>query len=330
MPKYLVFIVIFIFIVLAAQPVSAGGLKFRKYAGEFMEIGADARAQAMGGAFTAIQGGVASSYYNPAGLMNIESTQFSFMHTQQLIASVNYDFLAMGHRQSAERVLAISLVRLGIDNIKDSRQAQRIISQSGDWNIDWSKIQEFNASDYIFTVSVAQRWKPGWTFGGNIKVVRRNLADSHANGIGFDLGLQKTVFQSAVLGANLRNATTTLLAWNTGEKELVKPALYLGGSYLLGISTLNSSLQPVLDLIFRAENRQESARVNVGIISFDFAAGVEYIYHQILFLRVGVDEISRLNMGIGIKIPHIRVDYSFTNYDQELGNSHRIGLVVIL
>ena len=57
---------------------------------------------------------------------------------------------------------------------------------------------------------------------------------------------------------------------------------------------------------------------------------LSYIYHQILFLRVGVDEISRLNMGIGINIPHVQVDYSFTNYDQELGNSQRIGLVVTL
>ena len=99
--------------------VYADGFNFRKYAGEFMEIGVDARAQSMGGAFTAMSGDVVSTYYNPAGIYDLNSTQISFMHTQQMIASVNYDFLAFGKKQSENRVLAVSLVRLGIDNIKE-------------------------------------------------------------------------------------------------------------------------------------------------------------------------------------------------------------------
>ena len=308
----------------------ADGLNFRKYAGEFLEIGADARAQAMGGAFTAVQGGVSSSYYNPAGIINIQGTQISFMHTQQMIASVNYDFLAGGFKQKDKRVIVLSLVRLGIDNIKDSRNAQRIISQTGDWNLDWSRIEDFNASDYIFTISAAQKWRESWTWGANLKLIRRNLADYNANGIGIDLGIQKQLFKNALIGLNLRNITTTLISWNTGEKELVTPSIYLGGGYIWGISRFNSTFYPVFDLIFRAENRNKSTTANLGRFSFDYAAGLEYAYHQVLFLRGGIDEIERLNLGIGIQIPHIRIDYAFTNYDNELGNSHRIGLVITL
>ena len=308
----------------------ADGLNFRKYAGEFLEIGADARAQAMGGAFTAVQGGVSSSYYNPAGIINIQGTQISFMHTQQMIASVNYDFLAGGFKQKDKRVIVLSLVRLGIDNIKDSRNAQRIISQTGDWNLDWSRIEDFNASDYIFTISAAQKWRESWTWGANLKLIRRNLADYNANGIGIDLGIQKQLFKNALIGLNLRNITTTLISWNTGEKELVTPSIYLGGGYIWGISRFNSTFYPVFDLIFRAENRNKSTTANLGRFSFDYAAGLEYAYHQVLFLRGGIDEIERLNLGIGIQIPHIRIDYTFTNYDNELGNSHRIGLVITL
>jgi hypothetical protein len=301
---------------------------FRKYAGEFMEIGTDARAQSMGGAVTALPGGVNSVFYNPAGLMSIKNTEISFMHTQQMIASVNYDFLAGGFKQSENRVIAFSIVRLGIDNIKDSRQAQRVISQSGDWNLDWSQISEFTASDYIFTLSVAQQWKKGLMWGANLKLIRRDLAEYSANGIGIDLGIQKEWFKNAFMGINLKNITTTLISWSTGEKELVSPGIYLGGRYLWEIATLRSSFQPVVDLVFRAENRRESASANLGRLSFDYAAGLEYGYHQILFLRAGVDEIQRLNLGVGIQIPHVRVDYAFTNYDDELGNSHRIGLLV--
>ena len=308
----------------------ADGLNFRKYAGEFLEIGADARAQSMGGAFTAVQGGVSSSNYNPAGIINIQGTQISFMHTQQMIASVNYDFLAGGFKQKDKRVIVLSLVRLGIDNIKDSRNAQRIISQTGDWNLDWSRIEDFNASDYIFTISAAQKWRESWTWGANLKLIRRNLADYNANGIGIDLGIQKQLFKNALIGLNLRNITTTLISWNTGEKELVTPSIYLGGGYIWEISRFNSTFYPVFDLIFRAENRNKSTTANLGRFSFDYAAGLEYAYHQVLFLRGGIDEIERLNLGIGIQIPHIRIDYAFTNYDNELGNSHRIGLVITL
>jgi hypothetical protein len=308
----------------------AEGFHFRKYAGEFMDIGVDARAQAMGGALSSLEAGVTSIYYNPAGMINVQKTQISFMHTQQMISSVNYDFLAVAHRQGKNRILGFSLIRLGIDDIKDSRHAQRIISQNGDWNIDWSQIKEFNASDYIFMFSIAQQWRKNWALGVNLKLIRRNLAKNSANGFGFDLGLQRRITQGLILGTNLRNITTTLLVWNTGEKELVKPTLYLGASYLLNIQKINSNFQPVLDLILRGENRRKSASANLGSISLDYAAGIEYGYHQVLFIRAGIDEISRLNIGTGLQIPHIRIDYAFTNYDEELGNSHRIGLVITL
>ncbi len=308
----------------------AEGFHFRKYAGEFMDIGVDARAQGMGGAFSSVEAGVTSIYYNPAGMINVQKTQISFMHTQQMISSVNYDFFAVAHRQGKNRILGISLIRLGIDDIKDSRQAQRIISQNGDWSIDWNQIKEFNASDYIFMFSLAQQWKKKWALGINLKLVRRNLAENSANGFGFDLGMQRRITQGLTLGANLKNITTTLLVWNTGEKELVKPALYFGASYLMNIQKINSSFQPVLDLIFRGENRRKSASANLSSMSFDYAAGIEYSYQRVLFIRAGVDEISRLNIGTGLQIPHIRIDYAFTNYDKELGNSHRIGLVITL
>ncbi|MBN2364646.1 MAG: PorV/PorQ family protein [Calditrichaeota bacterium] len=322
------FVLLSIFLVYCS--LHADGLKFRKYAGEFMEIGVDARAQAMGGAFTAMPGGVTSTYYNPAGMTAISGTQFSFMHTQQMIASVNYDFLAAGYRQADNRIIGISLVRLGIDNIKDSRQAQRIISQSGDWNLDISRITEFNSSDYIFTLSVAQQWRGSWTWGANVKLIRRDLAEFSANGIGMDLGIQKSVLENGLLGASFKNFTTTLISWNTGEKELITPSMHLGGSYLLNIPSWKSSFQPTADAIFRAENRRESATAHLGKFSLDYAAGLEYSYYQIVYLRTGIDEISRLNVGIGIQIPHIRIDYAFSSFDNELGNSHRIGLLVVL
>lgn len=322
---------IFLLLLFSIQIASAGSLKFRKYAGEFMNIGVAARAQGMGGAFAAISGDIAAAYYNPAGIIGLQRDQISIMHTQQLIASVNYDFLAYGHRQGENRVWAVSLVRLGIDNIKDSRKAQEYLQNNPDkWRINWDKVTTFNAADYVLTMSVAQNWKHGWVLGGNLKLIRRDLADHSANGFGFDLGLQRQFGNHFTFGASLWNATSTLIAWDTGEKELVKPSLHVGGAFLVNLMKLRSAFRPVGEVIIRAEGREKSTQANLGAFSFDFLGGLEYSFHEVLFIRTGIDEISRFNVGAGVKIPHIRIDYAFTNYDSELGNSHRIGLVVTL
>jgi hypothetical protein len=311
------------------QVGSSEGLKFRKYAGEFLEIGVAPRAQALGGGFTAVVDDITAAYYNPAGLIHLNNLQASFLHTQQLIASINYDFIAFGFPQNSKRVFSISITRLGIDNIKDSRAAQVYFENDPEnWRIDWEKVSTFNAADYVVTLSMAQKWFKGWAIGGSLKIIRRNLAEHTANGLGIDIGLQKRFYNKLLFGLNLKNTTTTLIVWDTGEKELVKPVLYLGSAYILEVNKLNSIFRPIIDVIIRAEDRNLSAKKNIGIFSADVAGGIEYAFRKTLFLRIGIDEISRMNAGVGIQIPHMRFDYAFANYDSEIGNSHRIGIII--
>ena len=320
-----------LWVIFSCYPLLAGDLNFRKYAGEFMEIGVAPRAQGMGGAFVAVANDISASYYNPAALVNLTQTQISFMHTQQMIASVNYDYLAFGKPLGGNRVVGLSLIRLGIDNIKDSRQALIYLESDPDnWRLDWSRITEFNAADYIFNLSVAQRMASNWAFGGNVKLIRRKIADHSANGIGLDLSIYRDFSSGLTLGAALKNVTTTFISWDTGEKELVAPALFSGVSYLWQFSSFHLGVRPAVELILRGEHRQKSASLSAGALSLDMAAGLEINYFELLYFRSGYDEIQRFNLGVGIQIPHVRIDYAFTNYDQELGNSHRIGLIVLL
>lgn len=301
---------------------------FSKYAGDFMAIDVSARAQALGGAFSAMSGDVYATFYNPAGLAQVQTNQLAFTHTQQFIASVNYDYMGYVRPFSSNKAIGISLIRLGVDNIKNSQNAGILDDNGVLEGIDESQIEKFNSADYVFFVSMGQQIRSKLAIGFNVKLVRRSLSDHSANGLGFDAGFLYAVSNKWKIAGMLRNVTSTLIAWDTGKKELVSPTFRFGSSYILPLPGLNSYLVPNIDFIFQTENAVHLVENNFSSGIFGGAVGGELAIQERLFIRGGYDEFQRLNFGVGIQIPHIAIDYSFTNYDTELGNAHRIGLLI--
>ncbi|MEL6820665.1 MAG: hypothetical protein AAFP70_02800, partial [Calditrichota bacterium] len=130
------------------------------------------------------------------------------------------------------------------------------------------------------------------------------------------------------VSAMLRNATTTLITWQTGEKELVSPTLRLGTSYRVQLPGNNSYFTPLFDVVVQSESTTNLTENSLGGGLLGGALGGELSYQEKLFIRGGYDDLQRLNLGVGIAIPHIGIDYAFTSYDQELGNAHRIGILI--
>lgn len=307
---------------------SAAETGLRKYAGEFMSIDVSARAQAMGGAFSSLSDDVYATFYNPAGLVQVKSMQIGFTHTQQFLSSVNYDYIGFTHPWTDNKAIGFSLIRLGVDNIQDSRQAG-ILNENGVLQgVDESQISKFNSSDYVFFLSMGLRPSEHFMWGFNAKLIRRNLADHSANGLGFDAGILYAFNYRWKISAVLRNITTTLIAWDTGEKELVSPTFRFGTSYYIPVPGLSSYFVPVVDFVVLTQSAPHLTANSLGSDFLSGAIGGEFVIKERLFLRGGYDELQRLNFGVGIKIPHVVVDYSFTNYDQELGNAHRVGLLI--
>lgn len=308
--------------------VAGADTGFRKYAGEFMSIDVSARARAMGGAFSAVSNDVYAAFYNPAGLAQLSSMQLGVTHTQQFISSINYDYAGFAMPTASERTFGVSLIRLGVDNIKDSRAAGIFDDQGVLLGIDESAVDEFNAADYVFFFSMGQPLNSRMLIGFNAKLIRRDLGDNSANGLGFDAGLLFSVSSRLKLSAMLRNATSTLIAWDTGEKELVRPSLRVGSAWVVDVPGMNATFTPNLDLIVDGDGgpNLEDSPLQAGMLAG--AVGGELGFSERLFLRGGYDELARLNFGVGFRIPHINVDYAFTGYDDELGNAHRIGLLI--
>lgn len=293
---------------------------FKKYSGEFLSLGAGSRAMGMAGAFVSVANDVSAGYWNPAGLTETDSLEILFMHTKQFISSVQHNFIAASMRLNAQSTLAVSFMYLTVNGIKDTRDAYNF----AEGKIDHSRIQSFNTGDYAFYISYARMTNRQFSYGFNIKLLERDYKIESAIGIGFDVGLKYRLTDKLMIGAMFRDITTSLMTWSTGERELISPSLRTGASYLVNISPLNLTLLPSLDLNWNFEGRQYASQFQLGAVSLDALAGMEVVYHDLLAVRLGLDDLQRFNTGIGLRIPRISFDYSFTAYQSELDDIHRI------
>lgn len=322
--------------VMLAGVVAFGGTGVGKYAGEFMSLGVGGRALGMGGAFVALATDVTAGYWNPAGLSHINYPQMTLMHDEQFGSLVNYDYGAVAFPFGANSSIGLSVLRLGVDDIPDTRNAG--VDANGNLTydpaafsrIDPSRVTYFNAADWAFYVTYSKKSSDDFSYGGNVKVIRRELGDNSATGIGFDIGLWYTPLENVVFGANLQDITTTFLAWDTGTNELISPTMKLGSAVF--IEALGGRFAPAVDFDVRFENRRSASNVNIGPVSLDLHTGVEYQIRNMLAFRLGYSDVKQLTMGAGLHFPKLNIDYSFAKFDgvNQLGNTHRISLLFTL
>lgn len=310
-----------------------------KYAGEFMALGVGGRALGMGGAFVAVANDVTSGYYNPAGLANINYPQLSLMHSEQFGNLVNYDYGSVAIPFQNDMSFGLSIMRLGVDGIPDTRKAlidannNGVIDINDNDRLDYSRISEFSNQDWAFYLTFAKRQTDDFYWGINAKIIRRDLAEFSATGIGFDVGAYYTPMENLFLGANLQDATTTLVAWSTGRNELVSPTLKVGAAYKV-IEFLGGYIMPALDFDIRFENRRFASNFNVGPVSFDMHAGLEYTFKNLIYVRGGYNDVKQFTVGAGVKLPKLNIDYSFARFStsavERLDDSHRISIMLTL
>lgn len=312
--------------------------KVGKYAGEFIAIGVGGRALGLGSAYTALANDVTAGYWNPAGLSFMMYPQIGLMHDERFGGLVNYDYGAVALPVGAQTSLALSVIRLGIDNVPDTRNAGVDVNgtplppsdlQNFD-HIDPSRITYFNAADWAIYFSYAKRSSERFSYGANVKLIRREMGETSASGIGFDVAAQYLLTEKLVVGANLQDVTTTLVAWNTGTTELISPTMKLGSAYF--IDALGGRFAPAVDVDVRFEGRESASNLNLGGVSFDFHSGLEFDFRNIVAVRAGYSDIGSLNVGTGIHLPKFDIDYSFAKFNgaDQLDNTHRISLTFTL
>ena len=318
----------------------SGQVVLSKYAGEFLAIGVGGRASAMGGAQSAAVRDVTAGYWNPAGLAFVDYPQISLMHEEHFGNLVNYNYASVAIPYGKDMSFGASLIRLGVDGIPDTREAlidgvtKEVIYDITNprARLDPSRITEFNNTDYALFLTFAKRHSDNFYFGANAKLIRRDIAEFGATGIGFDVGAVYMPYDDLYLGANIQDVTTTLIAWDTGRQELISPTMKIGAAYALDI--LGGLLTPAVDFDLRFEGREFASNFNIGPVSFDHHFGLEYNFQDIIAIRGGYNDVNQFTMGAGVKLPKLNIDYSFMRMNsgelERLPDSHRISLVLTL
>ena len=324
----------FLLTVIAALPAHAQ-TEIAKYGGEFMATGFGGRALGMGGAGVDVAGDVTAAYWNPAGLMQMRYPEIGLMHEARFGGLLSSNYGGVAWPFGPKYTLALSVTRLGIDDLQDTRDALIDLNGNGQLDpnerLDPSKIRSFSTADWVAYLTYAFRSNERLALGVNLKLIARDLLDESAMGVGFDIGAQYRATDELFLGAAVQDVTTTLMAWSTGRNELVSPTLKIGAGYALGI--LGGTVTPALDFDVMFENRQFASAFHVGSVSVNPRAGLEYRYENLFALRGGYSDTQDLTFGAGIHLPKLYLDYAYGQNDlfSEFADaSHRISLRVVL
>jgi hypothetical protein len=333
--RFLVFRTFTLAILLFAAVPVFGQTEIAKYGGEFMATGFGGRALAMGGAHVAIANDVTAAYWNPAGLMRMSYPEIGLMHEQRFGGLLSYNYGGVAWPFGDRSTVALTVTRLGVDDIPDTRNALIDLNGNGQLDpnerLDPSRITMFSTADWVAYASFAFRGADALSLGVNLKFIHRAHHIESATGVGFDVGAQYAVNDQFFLGAAVQDVTTTLMAWSTGRNELVSPTLKLGAAYQLHV--LGGTITPAVDFDFMAENRRYASTFNVGAISVNPRAGLEYRFQNLFSIRGGYSDTQDLTFGAGIHLPKLYLDYAFGQNDlfsEFKDASHRISLRLVL
>ncbi|WP_235904679.1 PorV/PorQ family protein [Patiriisocius marinus] len=330
---------LFLIFLLSLTTITVSAQTVRKYSNEFMNIGVDAASFGMSNSVVASTNDVNSGYWNPAGLVNLETQELSLMHASYFANIANYDYAAFAMPLDDNSAVGLSIIRFGVDDILNTTQ---LIDSQG--NINYDNISLFSTADYGFTFSYAKRLPlDGLNVGVNAKVIRRIIGDFASSwGFGLDAGIQFKR-NNWNFGLMARDITTTYNSWSIDEEkfaeiqgavegqnqdlpettEITIPKLQLGVSREF-IYHYDYSFLAEIDLNVRFAETNDL--FSSSGLSFTPSAGFQFGYIDMIYLRGGIGNFQTItqldgedstgfqpNIGLGFKYKGIQIDYALTD-----------------
>jgi hypothetical protein len=295
--------------VLGVILLSLSFCKICSYAGEgkgssgcsFLLVDADAKVSSLGGAHTAMIGGIRSICVNPAGIVVPDRTQAAFIYNRAFCDTI-YSFASLLHSNSLLGTVGISILYSSVGKVY---QKDRFNPHNT------GKI--LSCKDMIFLFSYGKAFSK-LHLGGNLKLISSNLTDISAKTFAVDAGAIFRVNPKIRIGFSVLNAGGALKFIEIGDKIPLTLKAGICCFLLKKKLTILSDIGKVLDS---------------GVF---LQIGADFKPVRWLSLRAGYttgpkEEGIGLSCGLGVKIGSWGLDFSWVPYG-ELGSMLRVGVIM--
>ena len=275
----------------------------------FLKIDPSARSTGMGGAFVGLSNDESALYYNPAGLVQIETKRF-FTTYNNYLTDIQSGFLGYVHPYSENIRLGLSICYFNYGSfIKTDGQG--------------TNLGTFGASDFALALSIAKRISPKFSLGGTGKLIYEKFDKYSSDALALDGGFLYVLGDGRTrIGGVGQNIGVQLKGATQSFKDPLPASIKLGISHHMRelplIITIDAT-KPFDNDIF-------------------FNLGGEFTALKPLYLRVGwssfgknfktdsdKDNLAGFAAGFGVTWKVYRFDYAYSSY-ADLGGVHKISI----
>ena len=282
---------------------------------QFLSVATDARAGAMGDAMTSLELGVASLYFNPAGMAWTPHRIELLANQNRWIADINYNSYALSFSPMGGRYGVFGMTFVSVDygevegtmvwwNEQGYIDTEIMNPTAFSAGIGYAKFltNKFSVGGQI-KYAGQQLGKSMTIYGDDSLIVKKNLAFATA----LDFGtLYRTGFKSLVFGMSVRNFSN--------EIKFEKEAFQLPLTFRLGLS---------MDLMdFLPEVSGQSLLLSIDAshprsYPEQLMVGLQYGWQETLYLRLGYEgnhDENDISFGFGLSRFGLSFDYAYTPY----------------
>ncbi|OGR86000.1 MAG: hypothetical protein A3A86_05470 [Elusimicrobia bacterium RIFCSPLOWO2_01_FULL_60_11] len=276
-------------------------------AGQFLKMGVNARAVAMGEAYSAVADGSDAIFWNPAGLHRVENRAFSFMHSVY-VQGIQHDFASYAQKIDALGTLGVSVQYMGAGELDET-------------NASGAKVGSFRPYDMAATLGWGRLFKgfEGHEFaaGAALKMVRSKIVET-AQTAAVDLGTQWSPYQDLWLALAVQNIGGQLKFKNEGDDLPLN--VRLGSSYNVSWPLLLAA-----DVNFSGDNNASAslgAEYKLRLGRESWASGRAGYSSRTASDLSGLPGVSA---GCGLAGPSFGIDFAWTPFG-DLGNAYRVSV----
>lgn len=294
-------------------------------AATFLEIGAGARAMAMGGAYVAQANDASALYWNPAGIAFAPGFQIELMNSKWLVET-QYNFVGLVAPIPAIR----SSVGVSLISLDYGQSPVRTVERPEGTG------EKYGARDLAISVTYALALTDRFSFGLSGKYISQRIWSESASALAMDVGVYyNTMLKGFRIGACVANFGSDIQMSGRHLTTVVDPDQTLANFDRVPVNYKVSAYS--LPLLFRvglAYTRNLGAFGSItlaGDVNHPSNAtesinlGAEYGFANMFYLRAGYENLyerdhqNGLTFGGGVEyfrrgLMGFRVDYSWSDW----------------